>query len=178
MLMPYGCLTPLPPCLLDHLPQGCLGHGYDDLYRGRLLPERVRGALDMRAVRHVAAGSHLTVALTTGGKAFQMGVTGASAGKACPWEGAVLPEQVKGVLAGTHAVAVLMNVPLVLLLVSARAAYSRADALNCSLMHETLASLQAYLVITWRGATKHRLCRPLPFASLPFHSSSRPSRLD
>eukprot|EP00887_Chlorella_sp_A99_P006935 scaffold2.g6935.t1 len=84
--------------------KGCLGHGYDDLYRGQLLPERVRGALEPRAVRHVAAGSHLTVAVTTGGRVFQMGVTGVSAGKACPcpWEGAVLPELVRGGLTGVR----------------------------------------------------------------------------
>lgn len=53
------------------------------------------------AVRHVAAGSHLTVAVTTGGRIFQMGVTGASAPtKHCPWEGAVLPEPVRGQLQG------------------------------------------------------------------------------
>lgn len=83
--------------------KGCLGHGYDDLYRGRLLPERVRGALEGRAVRHVAAGLHLTVAVTTGGRVFQMGVTGASTGKGCPWEGAVLPELVRGALTGERA---------------------------------------------------------------------------
>lgn len=53
------------------------------------------------AVRHVAAGSHLTVAVTTGGRVFQMGVTGASAPtRHCPWEGAVLPEPVRGQLQG------------------------------------------------------------------------------
>jgi len=53
------------------------------------------------AVRHVAAGSHLTVAVTTGGRVFQMGVTGASGPiKNCPWEGATTPELVRGSLQG------------------------------------------------------------------------------
>jgi hypothetical protein len=53
-------------------------------------------------VRRIAAGSHLTVAVTTGGRVFQMGVTGASSGAAknCPWEGATLPELVRGQLQG------------------------------------------------------------------------------
>lgn len=58
-------------------------------------------ASPLPAVRHVAAGSHLTVAITTGGRVFQMGVTGASApSKHCPWEGATLPELVRGQLQG------------------------------------------------------------------------------
>ena len=52
-------------------------------------------------MRHVAAGSHLTVAVTTGGRVFQMGATGASGPlKHCPWEGATLPELVRGQLQG------------------------------------------------------------------------------
>lgn len=52
-------------------------------------------------MRHVAAGSHLTVAVTTGGRVFQMGATGASGPlKHCPWEGATLPELVRGQLSG------------------------------------------------------------------------------
>ena len=53
-------------------------------------------------MRRIAAGSHLTVAVTTGGRVFQMGVTGASSGAAknCPWEGATLPELVRGQLQG------------------------------------------------------------------------------
>ena len=61
---------------------------------------RVGGALENKPVRAVAAGLHLTVAVTTGGRVFQMGCTGASAGKHCPWEGATAPELVKGALAG------------------------------------------------------------------------------
>ncbi|KAL4854190.1 PH [Chlorella vulgaris] len=82
--------------------KGCLGHGEADLYRGQLLPVRVAGALEGKQVRHVAAGSHLTVAVTTGGRLFQMGATGASApsAKHCSWEGATLPELVRGQLAG------------------------------------------------------------------------------
>lgn len=84
--------------------KGCLGHGSVDLYTGQLVPARVGGALESRAVRYIAAGSHLTVAVTTGGAVYQMGVTGASSSKgyhhATPWEGAVMPEQVRGVLTG------------------------------------------------------------------------------
>ncbi len=56
-------------------------------------------------VRHVAAGLHLTVAVTTGGRVFQMGCTGATPGKHCPWEGAAAPELVKGALAGEDSIA-------------------------------------------------------------------------
>lgn len=66
----------------------------------RPFPHRVSGALEGKSVRHVAAGLHLTVAVTTGGRVFQMGATGASAAKHCPWEGATTPEWVKGALAG------------------------------------------------------------------------------
>ena len=56
------------------------------------------------AVRHVAAGSHLTVAVTTGGRVYQMGVTGASVpAKHCFWEGATMPELVRGALQGESA---------------------------------------------------------------------------
>jgi hypothetical protein len=63
------------------------------------------------AVRHVAAGSHLTVAVTTGGRLFQMGATGASApsAKHCPWEGATLPELVRGQLAGVSLLLLLLS---------------------------------------------------------------------
>ncbi|KAL4459113.1 hypothetical protein ABPG75_013978 [Micractinium tetrahymenae] len=81
--------------------KGCLGHGETDLYRGQLLPVRVGGALESRQVRHVAAGSHLTVAVTSSGRVYQMGATGASGAiKNCPWEGATLPELVRGALQG------------------------------------------------------------------------------
>lgn len=41
------------------------------------------------------------MAVTTGGRVFQMGVTGASGpAKHCPWEGANMPELVRGALQG------------------------------------------------------------------------------
>ncbi len=59
-------------------------------------------------VRHVAAGSHLTVAVTTGGRVFQMGASGASGPlKHCPWEGATLPELVRGQLQGAAPMSVV-----------------------------------------------------------------------
>lgn len=98
---------------------GCLGHGDLDLYTGQLLPMRVGGTLEGRAVRRVAAGLHLTVALTTSGAVYQMGSTGASGGipstisskgdsrgssaqgsLTAVWEGATSPEPVRGALIG------------------------------------------------------------------------------
>uniref|UniRef100_A0A1D1ZXM7 PH domain-containing protein n=1 Tax=Auxenochlorella protothecoides TaxID=3075 RepID=A0A1D1ZXM7_AUXPR len=82
--------------------RGCLAHGDADLYTGQLLPCRV-ATPEPRAFRHVAAGSHLTVTVTTGGRVWQAGATGASAGRgagACPWEGATSLQPVRGALAG------------------------------------------------------------------------------
>ncbi|KAL4516181.1 hypothetical protein Ndes2526A_g03620 [Nannochloris sp. 'desiccata'] len=84
--------------------KGCLGHGEIDLYTGQTVPTRVGGAgsqLTGKGVRSVAAGLHLTVALTTTGVVYQMGATGASGSTnsvLAPWEGATAPEPVKGQL--------------------------------------------------------------------------------
>ncbi|KAK9818108.1 hypothetical protein WJX72_007263 [[Myrmecia] bisecta] len=75
--------------------KGCLGHGDSE---GRLLPTRVLGALEDVKVRQVGAGLNLTVAVTVGGHAYQMGETGAS-GRA-KWEGCKSPELVGGALSG------------------------------------------------------------------------------
>lgn len=46
------------------------------------------------AVRQVECGLNLTVALTTDGRIWQMGETGAPGNKHTPWEGAKEPQQV------------------------------------------------------------------------------------
>ena len=46
------------------------------------------------AVRQVECGLNLTVALTTDGRTWQMGETGAPGHKLAPWEGAREPQQV------------------------------------------------------------------------------------
>ncbi|CAL8464600.1 g4135 [Coccomyxa elongata] len=71
--------------------RGCLGHGDTT---GRLLPTRVEGSLQGLAVRQVECGLNLTVALTTDGRIWQMGETGAPGNKHTPWEGAKEPQQV------------------------------------------------------------------------------------
>lgn len=54
---------------------------------------RVSGKLEARAVISIAAGLGFTVAVTSDGKVWQMGETGAT-GKSPPWEGSLLPTQV------------------------------------------------------------------------------------
>ncbi|KAK2078213.1 hypothetical protein QBZ16_004081 [Prototheca wickerhamii] len=59
--------------------RGCLAHGDVDLYSGQLLPCRVHTP-EPRSFRRVAAGAHLTVVVTTGGRVWQAGITGAHVG--------------------------------------------------------------------------------------------------
>ena len=49
-------------------------------------------------MRQVECGLNLTVALTTDGRTWQMGETGAPGHKLAPWEGAREPEQVTSTL--------------------------------------------------------------------------------
>ncbi|CAD7703407.1 unnamed protein product [Ostreobium quekettii] len=79
--------------------RGCLGNGSTN---GSSTPQRVEGDLDELDVKHVACGLNLTVAQTSDGLVFQMGATGAG-DTFVKWEGAKLPEEVKGGLSGYKA---------------------------------------------------------------------------
>ncbi len=54
---------------------------------------RVGGALEGVPVRQVECGLDLTLALSTDGRVWQMGESGAPPDRRCPWEGAHSPEQ-------------------------------------------------------------------------------------
>ena len=80
--------------------RGCLGLGPDFMYKGALIPHKVSLALEEndQELLAVAAGSHLTVVLTSGGSVFQSGTTTATVGGRPDWEDAMEPTVIKGML--------------------------------------------------------------------------------
>ena len=93
---------------------------------------RVEGALQGLAVRQVECGLNLTVALTTDGRIWQMGETGAPGTKHTPWEGAREPQQVGYASAAFVGNTSKQKWPGTAVLLERGAAESRKEALHAS----------------------------------------------